>query len=187
MKLTLIRHGDCNSRGIYLGSRTNPSLSDLGIKQIERLKDLVDADNIHTSSLKRSIESGYILNSKIHKVSDLNEIDFGLWDGLSSEEIQKSWYKEYSRWVINPVDYTPPEGESFKEFYKRVSTFVNRLKKTGKDATLVVHGGVIRLIVVYLLQLDIYKDFWKFYTEYGSITQIEAYDDFSRLIKIENF
>lgn len=187
MTLTLIRHGDCNSRGLYLGSRTNPPLSDLGVKQIERLKGLIDTDNIYTSYLKRSIESGYILNNKIQKVKELNEIDFGLWDGLSMEEIQKNWNKEYSRWVINPVDYTPPEGESFTEFYKRVSSFVNRLKKTDKDATLVVHGGVIRTIIIYLLQLDIYRDFWKFYTEYGSITQIEVYDDFSRLIKIENF
>lgn len=187
MKLTLIRHGDCNSKGIYVGARSNPSLSFEGVKQIERVKDLITADTVYTSSLKRSIESGYIISKDIHIINELNEIDFGLWDGLSSDDIQKSWYKEYNTWVINPVDYTPPEGENFKDFYKRVSSFINRLKKTDQDSILVVHGGVIRLIIVYLLQLDIYKDFWKFYADYGSITQLEVFDDFARIIKIDNF
>lgn len=186
MNITLIRHGDCGASGLYVGSGSDPSLSELGIKQIKKIKEKLNSNSVYVSSLKRSKESGYILSSTCEENNALNEINFGDWEGLTSEEIIRKYGNKFQLWVDDPFNYTPPNAERFLDFYKRVTDFVNKIKKENKDVTLVVHGGVIRVIIIFLLELDIKKDFWKFKNDYASITTLEVISDFARIIKIDN-
>lgn len=186
MILTLIRHGDCDTSGKYVGSGSDPSLSELGVKQINKVKSKLNFKEVFVSSLKRSKESGNLLTNMCREVEELNEIYFGDWEGLTFEEIQSKYNSEYILWMKSPFEYTPPNGECFLDFYSRLTNFVDEIRRENKDAVLIVHGGVIRVILIYLLELDIKKDFWKFKIDYASITTLEVISDFARVIKIDN-
>src|SRR3990172_8920048 len=46
------------------------------------------------------------------------ERDFGLWEGLTAEEIQTSYKEAWDNWIADPVATSPPDGESMQEDQK---------------------------------------------------------------------
>jgi alpha-ribazole phosphatase len=96
----------------------------------------------------------------------IKELNFGDWEMKSWMEIDKlkaqNWVKD---WLNNP----PPNGESYAMMQKRVSAFMDDIKSLGnKNICVFTHGGVIRLIHVYLGVLPIEESF-EFPVEYGQI------------------
>ncbi len=64
-------------------------------------------------------------------------------------------------------------GESAREFYNRVKSFMKHIQKEDEGNYLIVtHGGVIRMIYSYILQnnMDFY---WNFASRNGDITLIK--------------
>ena len=94
-KLILVRHGqtDMNVEGIYFGW-LDPALNEKGREQGERAKEVlrkISYDNIYSSDLKRASETARLVNYlKKELVLDkrLRELNFGIFEGLSYEEIK---------------------------------------------------------------------------------------------------
>lgn len=179
MRIYIVRHGECTDRdGVYIGSGTDLGLNSLGRTQIKEIslalkKKILGPVSLYTSSLKRARESAEIIKDtldlkKCLKDSALNEIDFGLWEGLTYNEIMKKWKDIATIWYNNPFDITPPGAESFRSFYIRVEDFYNRLLESGdKNAVIVAHGGVIQLLLT-LLNGDKIENRWNYNLERGS-------------------
>lgn len=93
--------------------------------------------------------------------NDFQEMDFGLVDGITFDNIKTSEYSEQTwkqlvRFWDKPKEHVLPEAEPLNAFYQRVEQAWLMLLKEHKNETilLVCHGGVIRMILSYLLQLD---------------------------------
>ena len=92
MKIILIRHGETeyNRRHLFYG-KTDISLNDTGVQQAyllnEKLAGMRLEVPIYTSSLKRTIETAELIFPDQKKISlnELDEKDFGLWEGLSGK------------------------------------------------------------------------------------------------------
>ncbi|ORU01199.1 Alpha-ribazole-5'-phosphate phosphatase [Anaerovibrio sp. JC8] len=180
MATYLIRHGESegNCHGGYYG-RTDTLLTEEGKRQAcERAAELTkllkgrtgERLTIFSSPLQRAFKTACILEEQlavpcnIEVLPDLTEINFGAWEGLAYEDIQRDYPEECARWHADWINFSFPEGESFRQFYDRIEGCWQILKKkieaSDSDAVVVSHGGVLKVIKLIDEQRPM-EDFWK--------------------------
>src|SRR5205807_10617986 len=121
----------------YYG-RTDVALSDLGRAQMRAAARWLRArfDDTHlvpvfTSPLQRAIESARLIagpDMTPIEIAEFAEVDFGLFEGLTAEEIAQQHPDEFRRWNRDRLapDYTYPGGEGRAEFTVRVNHGIER-------------------------------------------------------------
>jgi broad specificity phosphatase PhoE len=169
-RLVLVRHGETvgNSSIRYHG-RTDVALSDLGRRQMRAARQWLAARDgargfapVFTSPLVRAAESARIIagdDTAAFVIEDFVEVDFGLFEGLTAEEIAERYPAEFRRWNSDRLadDFVYPEGESRVAFAARVTRGTAQMLalwhddrcggRAGASALLVAHRGVIRAVV----------------------------------------
>jgi broad specificity phosphatase PhoE len=152
--LYLIRHG--RTRGNHLRllqGVTDIPLDALGVRQArcvaERLANEGGVDALLCSPLSRTRATAAIIGDRIGLgpvvVPDLIEMDFGIFEGVSFEEMAATQPELAVRlFDLDDYDVTWPNGESRRAFYARVSrTFAAILGDYPSHRVAVVgHGGV---------------------------------------------
>lgn len=181
MRIYLIRHGqtDWNIQGKIQGSHDIP-LNGTGLKQAEMLAAGMESrpvKKIFTSTLKRAMATAEALGSRqeaeIIPMPQLIEVEFGKWEGLTWEEIENRYPKEYRHWVSDPAQAAPPGGESQKEIINRCKTALNEIiKQTGgrEDIAVVSHGATLAWLVSLMLGPDVEDE--SMIVENASITTV---------------
>jgi alpha-ribazole phosphatase len=170
MKLTTIRHTSVEVPSSVFYGFTDVALKSSFPSEAETVKNqLTDKtfDKVFASPLSRctllSEYCGYptpILDSR------LKELNFGDWEMKSWMEIDK---QEASAWLSDWIKYQAKNGESYQMMQIRVDAFMNDLKASGAQSVGVfTHGGVIRLIHVYLGIFQLENSF-EFPVEYGQV------------------
>lgn len=157
MKLLLIRHGetDWNVAKRIQGSTDIP-LNAAGRAQAEALADALSCSlrpvcAVYTSPLSRAAATAAVLADKLgipcRTQEELREIGFGLWEGLTWEEVKERFPEEFSLWYGDRRYGRPPEGESYQDLLNR---FVPALQKiiretppTDGDIIIVTHSACI--------------------------------------------
>ncbi|HOD68932.1 MAG TPA: alpha-ribazole phosphatase [Bacteroidaceae bacterium] len=77
----------------------------------------------------------------------IKELNFGDWEMMMYDEIDDPNIKN---WHTHFVDTPIPGGESFRDIYNRVSSFLDSLKESGaKNVLIFAHGGVLACAQVY--------------------------------------
>jgi len=179
----LLRHGDIDvKKGTYYGV-TDYNLSITGKIQMKKVaKKLVneDIEYILTSPLQRAIQSGEIISKIIDKkmVVDhlLIEKSFGIFEGLTFEEIREQYPKEYSEWMENWYNYKMPEGESAKQLHLRCIQLKEKVFKNKKNVLLISHQGCIRYLISEMLSLPS-ESMWRFSIGNGKIAKLIVNDE----------
>lgn len=109
IRLFLARHGNTFEEGqtpIQVGARTDLPLTAFGRAQAASLAESfliqgIVPKAIFAGKLKRQWETAQIVAERC-KIpileSPLSEIDYGLWEGLTAEEISSRWPLEYADW-----------------------------------------------------------------------------------------
>lgn len=187
-KLILIRHGQTtmNAEKLYYG-RLNPDLTDLGVKQAEKARELIKEykyDKIYSSPLLRAKRTAEICNYlalDIDYRDDLMELDFGIFEGLKYEEIFDKYPLELKKFDDDWQSYNYQTGESPLEMFERVVNFLKQLDFS-KDNLVVAHWGVINSILSYFFAGNL-DSYWKFGLKNGTVVVLEGDIDFSYLIK----
>ncbi|MER9559175.1 histidine phosphatase family protein [Mesorhizobium sp. M0323] len=163
MKLILSRHGntfDPGDKVVWVGRRTDLPLTGEGGRQAQRLGNTLCQSDIrlgglYCGPLRRTRQHAEIVAECIGGTplpivdSRLAEIDYGAWEGLSSQEIIAQFGREeletwerYSAWPRSP-GWSPSEAT----LAHGVTTFVEHLARTqGEDsaALAVTSNGVLR-------------------------------------------
>lgn len=189
MKIYLIRHGETslNKAGVYYGM-TDCSLSEAGIKQIKGLGqrlisaesavDLQSLERVYTSPLKRCRQSaGILFDEGLLTIEPLvREMDFGQWEGLGYQQVQKEHEEIFKAWCHNDYEVAVPDGESLEIVHNRVCQFIKNLKRAREEGVkavaVVSHQGPLRLLLSQLLGLE-HRGFWHFTFEQGCYTLLE--------------
>lgn len=162
-RVILIRHGltEWNNAGRYQG-QSNTDLSKDGYNQAKLLAENFPVENvdcIYSSDLKRACATAEAIARKFKRevITDraFRELDFGDWEGLTYEEINKVWPEEISNFFGAPENLSIPNGETFTRLAERS---VNRLKEIiveniGKTVVVVAHGAVIRSMLATLMHI----------------------------------
>lgn len=192
MKIILVRHGEtlANENRIFSGWSDYP-LTERGKTQCRMLakcfENYPDIDRIYSSPLLRAkTTASYIakgMNKGIVIKSELKEINFGLFEKKTSEEIVSEFKEEWESWNNDYVHFKLPQGENLVELKERVVPFIDTLIKRDRDCIVVSHGAVIQTVITYLLDLDL-KKIWHFQCKNGSYTEIDYEKDFGFIKKI---
>lgn len=178
-RLFLIRHGstDFNKERRYCG------FMDIGINgngraQVRRLKARFRGqpiDKIYSSDRKRAIQTAGIIfkGREVIKVSGLREMNFGVFEGMTYQEILKKYPVIYKKWINDPFKTIIPKGESLNIFRKRVVRVFKDIivKHQGQEIAIVCHGGTISAFITYILKS---RDFWKHIPDSASLSLLEA-------------
>ena len=193
IKLILVRHGKttCNEKGALSGL-TDSVLSETGTLQREKVADYLkdtNIDKIYTTPFKRTKETIEKLaetkNIKVEESSQLNEINFGDFEGLSFKDIENNHPEEVKKMIKAGYTYKYPNGESLEDTFVRVKKEIDNIINNNENSTILIcsHGGTIRNIISYLLSGD-YKYHWNFKIDNGSITEIEINNNFAVINKL---
>jgi probable phosphoglycerate mutase len=83
------------------------------------------------------------------------ECSFGVWDGLSIEEVRKQYPLEYAQW-LGSTSYAPPEGESYESAQARAIQGLLSLvgEYPGKKICVVTHNGIIKTSLAAAMKVD---------------------------------
>ncbi len=187
LKLYLIRHGETiwNRERKTQGCR-NIQLSRRGILQgrliAEKLKGRnEDFKKILTSELDRCYLTASFIASKlkigIEIDSNLREMSFGEWEGLTLEEIKKLYGEEYRLWRNKPCESCIPKGENIRFVQQRCLEAVNRIVKKYDNGSIIIvsHSVAIKTIILGLLGIDL-KHFYSITLKNASMNMFEFRD-----------
>lgn len=183
-KLILIRHGqtDMNKDQLYYG-RIDVPINEVGRAQAERArKNLInlkiDYDKIYSSNLVRAYETAKIVNYKnieIEVDEKIKEMDFGIFEGLSYDEIIKKYPEEMKLLEKDWKTYSYVTGENPIVLQKRAVEFLDSLDKS-KDNLVVTHWGIICSLLSFLFSNGL-DSYWKFEIKNGGIIVIDFVDN----------
>lgn len=108
---------------------------------------------VYASDLLRARETAAAISEDMELDTRLREIDFGLCEGLTFDEIASRWPDVAQSLVSDPTSFAAPGGESFEELSARVNEFVTeRLAGIAGDIAVVAHRGSIALIAAAVLE-----------------------------------
>ncbi len=164
-----VRHGRTHSNAmrIYAG-RSDEGLTAEGRRQAEEMAEAVcgwGVYAVYTSPIRRAVQTARILNSRIKKEivveERLTEIRMGPWEGMSEDEVAKSFPEEYNTWLKTPADLRLEGRETLDELRRRALEGVERIlaRTPGVPCLAVTHVAVIRCLYLHFndLPLNLYK------------------------------
>ena len=111
--------------------------------------------------------------------SRLNEIDNGVIEGMSEQEILKKFPDVWNAFRERDRDFLFPEGESGYDAQRRVKSFMEEKQEYKENIILVSHDGLIRLLMCYILGIGVYRR-WDFRVDTCGIMEIEYQPDYER-------
>mgnify|MGYP000879211943 FL=1 len=162
--LYLVRHGmtNWNELGKYQGHQDLP-LSALGKEQARktagRLQE-IGMVAVYSSDLSRAMDTaGFIAETHglpTIPLEEFREIDVGLWEGKSFEEIRLRRSELLDNWLLDTVNNPIPGAESYAHLRDRVIPKVIELVKVHKGSSLCIvsHSGPLKLILCHALGIE---------------------------------
>jgi alpha-ribazole phosphatase len=183
MKIYLFRHGAIESHGKKrLVGSTDVPLNETGRKQALSwctALEHVGYRRMYCSDLVRARQSAEILATTANRTAIvsrwLREIDLGVWDGLTIDEVKTRFPGEWEKRGLNIAEYRTPGGESFTDLSQRVLPEFDAITDNSDDTIVVVgHAGVNRVILCHVLGMPI-NHLFRLRQDYGALTIIEGY------------
>jgi len=138
-----------------------------------------NVDKVFCSPMKRCTCTAESLGyGGIETSESLKEVNFGKWELMTFNEVEKEYPDQARKYLESPLDYTFPEGESLNDLRARIRSFIKEelighVTKE-KDVLIVGHSGSLRLLLIELLKEDM-SLFWKFNIHPGAISSLKYY------------
>lgn len=162
IKIYVARHGETtwNVEGRIQG-RSDTDLSPNGVAQslalLEQLKDR-PISAIYTSTLQRSILTAQpiarFLNLPIQKRPELDEIAFGIMEGVQVLSLPEEMKREWERFKENRFTYRIQGAENYTDVAARLKPFKEKILRDhmGQEILIVGHMIVNRFLIGMLLE-----------------------------------
>jgi probable phosphoglycerate mutase len=143
LQIVLVRPGttDYDEQGRIQGTLDIP-LNELGRQQVERMigeLTPLGIDTVYCSESQPADETAELLaerlGARIKRLSNMQNLDHGLWQGMLVEEVRLKQPKVYRQWQEHPDCICPPEGEMLSAARVRVQAAVSKLLKKHRNGT----------------------------------------------------
>lgn len=157
----LLRHGKAIGKPA-LNGQTDVLVEQEVQKEIAHriMRHGITFSHIYSSHLHRCADLAdylvtHVENTSLKINSALSEMDFGMFDGREFSSLNESEWKILEQFWNNPASVELPKGEALSHFFHRCvrawQTIVHELKE---DTLIIAHGGTIRMILAYLLDIE---------------------------------
>jgi alpha-ribazole phosphatase len=160
ISIYIVRHPEVENAllKVFNGS-LDVGLSENGLAQAKKLKEFFKdkgIKKIFSSPLKRCLNTASIiqeaLSCELVIDSRLKERNFGIFESLSWQEIEKNYPIEAKNFLKDPFNFKIKNGESFFDVYNRVKSFLEELDFS-EHTLIVAHGGVNRVMIKHFMDL----------------------------------
>ena len=160
-RILLVRHGetDWNATGRIQGHSDTP-LNAAGRQQAQRAAQRIAREPIgalYSSDLARAFETATIIGAPLGLTvvasPRLRERQYGLWEGLTSAEIQARYPEQFAMWRARSTDFAPPQGETRSELLTRALAELQTIARrhVREMVVVVTHGGLCYVLINHIL------------------------------------
>lgn len=183
LTVLLTRHGhtDRSEPEQYLGQRVAAQLSDRGRREAQQLAARlagVALDRIISSPLGRALETATIVAGTRPVETDdrLLELDYGAWEGLTVEEIDRRFPGERSRYEADPATHHVGGGENGEQVATRLTDLIADLLRWwqaeagDRTGLLIGHSSVNRIMLALLLGVPLNDYRRRFEADWASLS-----------------
>uniref|UniRef100_A0A7N6AR80 6-phosphofructo-2-kinase domain-containing protein n=1 Tax=Anabas testudineus TaxID=64144 RepID=A0A7N6AR80_ANATE len=105
---------------------------------------------VWTSHMKRTIQTAESLGAQYEQWKALNEIDAGVCEEMTYEEIQKNYPEEFALRDQDKYRYRYPKGESYEDLVQRLEPVIMELERQ-ENVLVICHQAVMRCLLAYFL------------------------------------
>ncbi len=150
-RIIFVRHGETEwNKEHKIQGQTDIRLSKEGIEQAKKLAERLKnekIDAIYTSTLSRTIDTAKEINKyhnlKIEKCRELDEINFGIFEGMTWEEVNKKYPDIQNERNKDIYNYEIAKGESYKQLWERVHKKILEIERRYPKGNILIvgHGG----------------------------------------------
>lgn len=159
--IDLIRHGEPEGGRRYRGATDDPLTAE-GWRQMEAaVARKADWQRIYTSPLARCRDFARVLAARlavpVQEDARLQELGYGVWEGLTPEELRRQDPGQLDRFFSNPLAHQPTGAEPLADFQRRVlAGWADILRRSGDERVLVVaHAGTLRAVLGHVLGMPL--------------------------------
>jgi broad specificity phosphatase PhoE len=138
-------------------------------------------DEVLASDLRRAVETAAAVcePQRLHFRCDtrLRELNFGAWEGLTYNEVRRSYGDALTDWEGDPLRVAPPNGETVAQLASRVEAVFKELSISGRNTTTVLfvaHRGSIGVLLCLALKMSPAAR-WQFLLEPASLSVLELH------------
>ncbi|KAJ8257262.1 hypothetical protein GJAV_G00183700 [Gymnothorax javanicus] len=117
-----------------------------GFIRSQSIRDL----KVWTSHMKRTIQTAEALGVPYEQWKALNEIDAGVCEEMTYEEIQEHYPEEFALRDQDKYRYRYPKGESYEDLVQRLEPVIMELERQ-ENVLVVCHQAVMRCLLAYFL------------------------------------
>ncbi len=152
--IDLIRHGEPAGGRRYRGHGLDDPLTEKGWSQMwDAVGEFSAWQQIITSPMQRCQAFAHALGER-HAIpvtveSRFKEVGFGVWEGLSHDEVKIARAAEYQAFLQDPVNCRPQGAEPLEDFIHRVSSAYQEAIERHRNShfLIVAHAGVMRALI----------------------------------------
>ncbi len=164
-RVLAIRHGETDwNVGTRIQGHLDIGLNERGRWQAARLAQALSGEDIaavYASDLARAVDTARAVaqpaGQQVRTVPGLRERAFGVFQGLTFDEIAAAWPAEAARWRRRDPSFAPEGGEALSSFYVRCVQAAAQLAAAhpGQTIVLVAHGGVLDCLYRAATRIDV--------------------------------
>ncbi|HNR97289.1 MAG TPA: histidine phosphatase family protein [Anaerolineae bacterium] len=151
-RIILIRHGQTtwNAEERIRGQVEVP-LDSVGISQAQATAARVAREwqpaAVYCSPLQRAVQTAQFIADRVgldaQVVPELNDMDFGVWQGLTYREVRANWPELARQWMEEPERVSFPGGETLDMVRERGMAALQRIIERHPDQQVVVVGHTV--------------------------------------------
>ena len=188
MEIYLIRHTAVQTeKSVCYGQSDIPLSHTFQEDAVQVRNKLKKFDNgvIYSSPSQRCFQLAELLLPGTLPILDerLMELNFGNWELKKWEEINKT---ELDPWMKDFVNVPCSGGESYKELHQRSTAFFKEcISQPFEKVLIITHGGVIRSLLSFILQVPLEKSF-ALQIDYGKISKLKLMDKENIIVEYIN-
>lgn len=167
MRLIIMRHGETKWNTEHrIQGHTDIPLDERGHRQAEAIAERLtgmEIDAVYASPLQRALMTGEHIASRnrcpLIEEPRLIERNFGEWEGLRMEEVEREQPEKWRQWIEAPTRCEIPKCETLESVLERSLVCAEQIIKrhSGKNVVIVSHANPVKLLLMYYTGIPLDK------------------------------
>jgi len=165
LSIYFVRHGQtAHSRENSFSGTLDVPLTESGHRMAQALAEHwghLPLQAVYASNKSRAIATATpianLLKLPVQVDRDLREIEYGAWEGLSEDEVERSHPGAFEAWSDHPDLVPPPGGETAVQIAERAMASIARIRATHTEGSVMVvsHKATLRILMCAFLGIPV--------------------------------